>query len=142
MEQEMIEFALSEKEYSPLVLAFVGDAVYEMYIRSRLVAVGNRGVDRLQKESAKLVCSDAQFKAYHIIEKLLSDEEKAVLTRGRNAKSATVPKNANVTHYRHATGVEALMGYLYISKRHARINELMNIIYNSLRSGDEKKDIN
>ncbi len=134
----MIEFLLSGKEYSPLVLAFIGDAVYELYIRSRLVALGNRGVNGLQKDSSGFARAGAQFKAYHIIEDVLSDEEVSVLHRGRNAKSATVPKNADVSQYRHATGVETLLGYLYISKRHDRIEELMNLIYETLRDNDEK----
>lgn len=134
----MIEFSQPAIEYSPLVLAFIGDAVYELYIRSRLVAMGNRGVNTLQKETSFFVRAAGQFKAYHIIENILSEEEIVVMHRGRNAKSATVPKNADVTQYRHATGVETLLGFLYIEKRHARIEELMAIIYKSLRSNDEK----
>ncbi|MBQ7718691.1 MAG: Mini-ribonuclease 3 [Clostridia bacterium] len=128
----MTEFKLNANEYSPLVLAYLGDAVYELYVRSRLMEYANLPVNTLFVKSTAYVKAEAQFHAYHFVLDRLSEEELAVLKRGRNAKSATVPKNADVTHYRCATGVEALMGYLYIKGRHDRIEELMGFIFDGL----------
>ena len=128
----MSEFKLGANEYSPLALAYLGDAVYELYVRTRLMEKANIPVNTLFVQSTHFVKAEAQFRAYHIILDRLSEEETAVLKRGRNAKSATVPKNADVTHYRCATGVEALIGYLYIKDRHDRIKEIMDIIFDGL----------
>ena len=128
----MTEFKLNANEYSPLALAYLGDAVYEVYIRSRLLENANLPVNTLFLQSTGYVKAEAQFHAYHLISDKLSDEELAVLKRGRNAKSATVPKNADVTHYRCATGVEALIGYLYIKGENDRIEELMGFIFDEL----------
>ena len=127
-----MEFGLNSNEYSPLVLAYIGDAVYELFIRSKLIQCTNGHTAELHKNTIRLVCAEAQYKAFHIIEEKLTSEELSVLKRGRNAKSPTTPKNADVIHYRHATGVEALMGYLYIKGENDRINELMEIIYAAL----------
>ena len=107
-----MEFSLNINEYSPLVLAYIGDAVYELFIRSKLIGDINAQPSQLHKESTYFVCAESQFNAFHVIENMLTEEEMSVLKRGRNAKSQTTPKNADVTHYRYATGIEALMGYL------------------------------
>ena len=119
-------------EYSPLVLAYIGDAVYELFIRSKLIGAANAQPSQLHKESTYFVCAESQFNAFHVIENMLSEEEMSVLKRGRNAKSQTTPKNADVTHYRYATGIEALIGYLYIKGEKERIDELMEAIYKAL----------
>ncbi|NLY43097.1 MAG: Mini-ribonuclease 3 [Clostridiaceae bacterium] len=111
-------------QYSPLVLAYIGDAVYELYIRSMLVFKGNAPVHALHKKAVLLVKAKAQSDIIHKIEPMLTEEEYAVYKRGRNAKSSTVPKNADVSEYRHATGFEALVGYLYLKGEMQRLQEL------------------
>ena len=112
--------------YSPLALAYIGDGVYEMFIRSYVLSKGNAPVNKMHKASRELVRASSQAKLYYLIEELLSEEEKAVLKRGRNAKSVSVPKNGDVTEYRHATGLEALIGYLYIEGKIDRIKEIID----------------
>lgn len=116
----------SAKEYSPLALAYIGDGVYEIFIRTYVINKGNRQVNKMHKASRELVRASSQAKIYYLIEDLLTEEEDAVLKRGRNAKSVSVPKNGDVTEYRHATGLEALIGYLYIEGRIERIKELID----------------
>ena len=111
--------------YSPLALAYIGDGVYEIFIRTYIVSKGNAPVNKMHKGSKELVRASTQAKIYHIIEDLLTDEEKQVLKRGRNAKSISAPKNADITEYRHATGLEALIGYLYIDGQIERIREII-----------------
>jgi ribonuclease-3 family protein len=114
-------------EYSPLALAYIGDAVYEIFIRTYVLNKGNAPVNKLHKASREMVRASAQAKLYYIIEPELSEEEKDVLRRGRNAKSISTPKNADMTEYRHATGLEALIGYLYIQGNINRISQLIDL---------------
>ncbi len=118
--------AVSPKEYSPLALAFVGDAVYEVYIRSQILARANAGAHTLHQKAIAYVKAEAQATAARKIAEELTDEELAVFRRGRNAKSGTVPKNANVTDYRYATALEALFGYLYLCGCTDRLVQLMD----------------
>lgn len=111
--------------YSPLALAYIGDGVYEMFIRTYILNKGNAPVNKMHKGSRDLVRATAQAKIYHAIEPMLTEEEKQVLKRGRNAKSISAPKNADITEYRHATGLEALIGYLYIDGQIDRITEII-----------------
>ena len=97
--------------YSPLVLAYIGDAVYELIIRSRVVNQGSMQVNKMHKRSAGLVKAGTQAALIRAIEDLLTAEEHAVYKRGRNAKSVTTAKNASVIDYRTATGLEALAGW-------------------------------
>ena len=120
------EFSHQAKTYSPLALAYIGDGVYEMFIRTYVMNRGNRPVNKMHKASRELVRASSQAKLYFIIEGMLTEEEEAVLRRGRNAKSVSIPKNGNVTEYRHATGLEALIGYLYIEGKIERIKELID----------------
>lgn len=116
--------------YPSLVLAYIGDAIYEVYVRSRIVSEhGDMPPHKLHIESIKHVKAHAQSNAIAVIEEMLSEAEDAVYKRGRNSKSATVPKNADVSEYRRATGLEALFGYLYIKKEEERLEELMKIAY-------------
>ena len=112
--------------YSPLVLAYLGDAVYEIVIRTMVVNGGNMQVNKLHKRSAGLVKASSQAELIKAIEADLSDEERAVYKRGRNAKSATMAKNAAMKDYRMATGFEALVGYLYLTERFDRLTELLS----------------
>lgn len=112
-------------QFSPLVLAFIGDAVYSLIIRTLIVEKGNMPVNKMHRAVSQLVKAQAQQELFHAIEGLLTEEELAVFKRGRNAKSHTSAKNATITEYRTATGVEALVGYLYLSGDMDRILYLM-----------------
>lgn len=115
-------------QYSALTLAYVGDCVYELYVRSYLIKDANRNVNELHKTATRFVCCGAQSEFYHKIEDKLTEEETAVFKRGRNTKSH-VPKNADMSDYRNATGVEALIGHLYLNGEHSRITELLQYIF-------------
>ena len=112
------------RSYSPLALAFVGDGVYETFIRTKVLMRANTSANKLHKEAVGFVRAEAQSLAVKVLLPQLSEEEEAVFKRGRNAHSATVPKHANVTDYRYATGFEALLGYLYLTGQNERILEL------------------
>lgn len=121
--------------YSPLVLAYVGDAVYDLYIRTLLVSQGNAPVHKLHKRSIAFVKAKAQSDTIHkLMEKLTPDEQDTV-RRGRNAKSGTIPKNADVTEYKYATGFETLLGYLYIKGDYTRLLELLKLSAEQNQSG-------
>lgn len=113
------------KTYSPLTLAFIGDSIFDLIIRTAVVEGGNAPVNKLHKRASKLVQASAQADLYHTIKEQLTEEELAVFKRGRNAKSFTTAKNAGVVEYRTATGLEALMGYLYLTGRMERLLELI-----------------
>ena len=120
-------------EYSPLALAYIGDAVYELAIRTLVMNRGNMQVNKMHKKTANLVKADAQAHFYLLLEEELTDavpEGMTVLVipayrRGRNAKSFTMPKHATMKDYRMATGFEALMGYLYLTEQFDRMAELL-----------------
>ena len=120
-------FSLKEqdaRQYSPLTLAYIGDAVYEMIVRTILVERGNAPVNVLHKHASKLVKAEAQADAYHRIKELLTEEEMSVFRRGRNAKSYTSAKNATIGDYRVATGFEALFGFWYLTGQTERMLEM------------------
>ncbi len=112
--------------YSPLVLAYMGDAVYELFIRTKVVNRGNAQVNKLHKRTAGLVKAEAQAEMFKLLEEELTEEELAVYRRGRNAKSCTMAKNATMKDYRMATGFEALMGWLYLGGQEDRAVELIS----------------
>lgn len=114
-------------QYSPLVLAYVGDAVYEILIRTKVVNGGNEQVNKLHKRASALVKAGAQANLIMAIESELTEEEHAVYKRGRNAKSASMAKNATMKEYRMATGFEALVGYLYLSGQFERLFNLVSL---------------
>ena len=122
------------KEYSPLTLAYIGDSIYDLIIKSLVVNEGNRQVQKLHKETSMRVQASAQSKMMRAIQEHLTEEEHAVFKRGRNAKSVWPAKNQSITDYRRATGFEALMGYLYLKKEWKRMLELVKI---GLESMDE-----
>lgn len=113
--------------FSPLSLAYIGDAVYEVYVRSYVMSMGNMPVNKLHRAATHYVSARAQSMIIHSIMDSLTEEELAVFKRGRNAHSYTSAKNADIVDYRHATGFEALIGYLFIQKKHDRINELVKL---------------
>lgn len=114
-------------QYSPLALAFIGDGIYDLVIRTIILEQGNAPVNKLHKRVSGLVKAPAQVELFRKIEEHLSDEERAIYKRGRNAKSYTSAKNASISDYRIATGLEALFGYLYLSDRFPRIVELIKL---------------
>lgn len=113
------------RQIPALTLAYLGDAVYELIIRSKLVESGIMHVSDLNKAAVSYVRAGAQAELIHSIEPKLTEEELSVFHRGRNVKSSAVAKNASVTEYRNATGFEALVGYLYLQGRMDRILELV-----------------
>lgn len=124
------EQKIKPSQHSPLVLAYIGDGVYELYVRERLIFEhSDMPPHKLHILSTTHVKAHSQSNSMNVIEPLLTEQELAIFKRGRNAKSATVPKNADVTDYRRATGFEALIGYLYLSKNDDRLKEIMRIAY-------------
>lgn len=115
------------RSYSPLTLAYIGDGVYELIIRTILVKKGNCPVNRLHKKASSLVKAAAQSNIMEVIEEKLTPEELNVYRRGRNAHSPTMAKNATMADYRRATGFEALMGYLYLKEDYSRMVTLIRM---------------
>lgn len=113
---------------SPLTLAFVGDAVYDLLARQYLISLAERPSGQLHDLKVDIVNANAQSKAMDLIIDSLSDDELMVYKRGRNAKSNNTPKNSSVAEYHAATGLEALFGYLYLDKKYDRMNELFDLI--------------
>ena len=120
-----MEKSLDIKQYSALALAFLGDAVYEMHVRSKILSKTNAPADVLHKMAVKYVKASAQCEAFDRIEGLLTDEEMSAFKRGRNAKTNTKAKNAALSEYKKATGFEALLGYLYLDGKMDRLSELL-----------------
>lgn len=113
------------RTYSPLSLAYIGDGIYDLVIRSIVVGKGNTRANLLHKKTSSLVKAKAQSNLIEAIWEELTEEEQAVYKRGRNAHSATMAKNATMGDYRRATGFEALMGYLYLKDDFERLLELV-----------------
>jgi ribonuclease-3 family protein len=118
---------IDAKQLNSLALAYMGDAVYEEYVRRHLLQSGKVKPHQLHREGTKYVSAKAQCQVLFqmLDEQLLTEEEYAVVMRGRNAKSGTVPKNTDVQTYRYSTAFEALMGYLYLSAENERLEELI-----------------
>ena len=125
--------------YSPLTLAYIGDCVYDLIIKSLVIGNGNKQVNKMHKETSSLVQAATQSLMMRKLQDLLTDEERAVYKRGRNAKSVSPAKNQSVTDYRRATGFEALMGYLYLKKEYKRMLELVKIGLDSLNEVSEEE---
>ncbi len=114
------------KSMSPLTLAFLGDGVYDLFVRERLVCEANRPVKKLNEEKVSIVRCSSQARLVEKLFPYLTEEERDVLKRGRNAHTQHVPKNATVADYHSATAFEALLGYLYLSGKIDRIRELLS----------------
>ena len=112
--------------YSPLALAYMGDAVYEVLIRTRVMNRGSMQVNKMHKKSASLVKAEAQARMIQALQEELTEEETAVYKRGRNAHSASSAKNASIRDYRMATGFEALVGYQYLTGQYERLLKLVH----------------
>ena len=118
------EFACKETDirtYSPLTLAYIGDAIYDLVIRTIVVERGNSSANKLHRKTVAYVNAREQARMIDALEEELTEEETAVYHRGRNAKSYTSAKNASIIEYRKATGMEALCGYLYLQGRQERM---------------------
>lgn len=122
--------------YSPQALAFLGDAVYEILVRERIVHRANMPVHKLHLQAVEQVRASYQSKAYAVVEPVLTEEELAALKRGRNISSIKPPKNGTMQDYRRATGLECLFGYLYLKGEIQRINELFLMIEEHLEQGE------
>ena len=116
--------------YSPLTLAYIGDGIYELVIRSIVVERANRSANDLHKKTTRYVKAPAQSAMIEALLPELTEDEEAVYRRGRNAKSYTTAKNASVADYRRATGFEALMGYLYLT---GQIDRMLELIKDGIR---------
>ena len=112
-------------ELSPLTWAYVGDAVYELYIREHLVENSRLKPAKLHKESINYVKASSQANILQKIEEDLTEKEKEIVKRARNTKNHHLPKNANVSDYMHSTAFEGLIGYLYLTKQEERLNEIL-----------------
>jgi len=121
------EHSIDVKQLNSLALAYMGDAIFETYVRRHLLFLGQVRPHQLHRAGTRYVSAKAQSQILFQImdDKLLSEEELAVVMRGRNAKSGTVPKNTDVQTYRYSTAFEALMGYLYLMGNTARLEELI-----------------
>lgn len=123
------------RTYSPLSLAYIGDGVFDLVIRSVIVAKGNTKASQLHHRTSQIVKAATQAKMIDVLEPHLTESEADVYRRGRNAKSPTMAKNATMTDYRKATGFEALMGYLYLTDRFDRIVALTRLASDELQLG-------
>ena len=121
---------LDPDRLSPLMLAYVGDAIYEAVVRTILMKTGGMSTKNINKKAISLVSAKAQSAMMEALEPELTEKEAMVLKRGRNAHSATMAKNASVADYRRATGFEALMGYLYLKGDFKRMVDLIYIAMN------------
>ena len=115
------------RTYSPLTLAYIGDGIYDLIIRSLVVAKGNTRASELHKRTSQIVKAKTQADMAELLLPMFSEEEADIYRRVRNAKSPTMAKNATMSDYRKATGFEALMGYLYVKDELPRMVELVKV---------------
>ena len=136
--------AVDVKQLNPLVLAYVGDAYFHLFVRTRLLSYEQGKVQALHSFSAQIVSAVWQCKAYQGIEEMLTEEERGIYRRGRNAKSHA-PRSASVAEYHASTGFEALLGSLYLTEQHERLYEIAEaafkiISHAMMQEIQEKKD--
>ena len=129
-----METSIDTRELSPLVTAYIGDAYFHLYVRTRLLKKTKK-IDKLHDLSAEIVSATFQADAYRKIEKYLTDEEKDIFRRGRNAKSHA-PRVATVAEYHASTGFEALLGELFLNKKLARLDEICELVLTEERIFD------
>lgn len=113
---------------SPLTWAYIGDAIYELYVRQYLIQTTNLKPNKLHKEAIKFVKAGAQAELLNKLQDILTEEEKEIVRRGRNVQNHHLPKNATPTDYMYSTAFEGLIGYLYLSKQEERLNEILEKI--------------
>lgn len=124
------------KLLNSLALAYIGDAIYEVYVRHHLLAGGSIRPNQLHNQAKRYVSAKAQASILHHLNSLdfFSEAEEAVIRRGRNAKSGTIPKNTDVQTYRYSTAYEALLGHLYLEKEHQRLDEIIQVSIEFIKS--------
>ena len=125
------------RTYSPLTLAYIGDAVYDLIFRTDVVLQGNTSANKLHNKTVQYVKAPAQARLIESIMEELSEEEIAVYKRGRNAKPYTMAKNATMGEYKKATGLEALMGYLYLTEQ---MDRALQLIQKGLHNAEDKEE--
>jgi len=118
---------------SPLAMAYLGDAVFELCVRRHIIENYNLTVNKMNEYAQTLVNAASQAEMYHKVLNILTADEAAIIKRGRNAKANTIPKNADMSSYRHATGLEALFGYLYLAGKNDRIRELFDVCLEGIK---------
>ncbi|WP_317367073.1 ribonuclease III domain-containing protein [uncultured Tyzzerella sp.] len=123
MEDKIVDI----RQYSPLALAYMGDCIFDLCVREYILKQANMSANKLHQKSKALVNATSQSKMYKSLLDMVSEEEKAILKRGRNANSNTKAKNSTMIDYKNATGLEALFGYLYLKGEQQRISELFKI---------------
>ena len=122
------------RQLNPLIWAYIGDAIYEVYIRSYIISYGKKTSKDLHKEAIKFVKASAQSDYLEVIMLELTEDEQYIVRRTRNTKSNHVAKNADVIDYRRATALEGLVGYLYLTKNFDRLDEIMHMILSKTES--------
>jgi ribonuclease-3 family protein len=121
------------RTYSPLTLAYIGDGVFDLVIRTVVVGRGNTRASQLHQRTSRIVKAHTQAQIIGYLEEYLTEEELSVYRRGRNAKSPTMAKNATMSDYRKATGLEALVGYLYLTDQFERLVDLIRQAIEALK---------
>lgn len=139
MEQDQKKITLQISRMSALVLALIGDSVFDLFIRCRLAMRKNESAHKMHVKAIGYVNAGAQSKIVNVLHAKLNEEEKAVFRRGRNSKSATIPKHADVLDYRRATAFEAVLGYLYLLGKQERLNQLLNMAAEVIEQGEVKE---
>lgn len=135
-----MENGMDPRLKSPLALAFLGDAVYELLARRYVVERADCPVGRMHQSTVELVNAGAQSAAFAALESALSEEELAIYKRGRNTNTQSTPKHADIADYRRATGVEALFGYLFLKGETARIGQLFALAVGDAAGMEEKEE--
>jgi len=144
MEQEQLltyikkQFELKEADinaYSPLTLAYIGDSIYDLVIKTIVVERANCAANKLHQQASALVKAQTQAQMADFLQDYMTEEEQAIYKRGRNAKSYTTAKNASVADYRKATGLEAVFGYLYLKGQSERVVDLVKIGLHNIERG-------
>lgn len=124
------------REYSPLDLAYIGDCIFDLVIKSLVLNEGNQQVQKLHQKTSAIVQASSQSKMMRVLQEALTEEEHQIYKRGRNSKTVSPAKNQSVTDYRRATGFEALMGYLYLKKDWKRMLELIKLGLDNLEKSE------
>ena len=117
-------------QMSPLIWAYIGDSVFELFIRNKMIERGIPSNTKLHKNTTMYVKASSQSKMVKHLEQILNDEEISIIKRARNADSNTIPKNATVIEYKNATSLEGLIGYLYLLGNYERLTYILNYVYN------------
>ena len=131
---------IDAKECSPLVLAYIGDCVFDLIIKTMAAGRGNRPVHKLHEETSRYVQASAQSFMMRSMQEHLTEEEHAIYRRGRNSRTVSPAKNQSITDYRRATGFEALIGYLYLRREYERLTERVALGLESMENNEGSKD--